>query len=337
MAKNRKSAPQISDAVKNLKKNNFLPIYYLFGEDSYSIDNTVKQIQNAIEPFIGSDFDKETFYGDNNNLTDVLNFASTFPFGSEKKLIIFKEFEKVRDKKNLASYVKSPVDFTTIIITHEGKISNLDSEPYKSLLQNNFIFEAKELKGNSLVNWLVEYASINKRNLTPENAQILIDIVGENRSLLEAQLEKIFTFLADDTEINLEAIKSLSTALKEFNIFDLQNALAEKNKTKALKISYNLLEKGSEPIQIVYMLTRYFTQLARLNELRAKASSEFEVARSIGTHQFYLKDYIKARSRYSDEDLYNAVKALLKADLSIKTSTVEPKVLVTILLEEILS
>ena len=173
--------------------------------------------------------------------------------------------------------------------------------------------------------------------MTPENAQILIDIVGENRSLLEAQLEKIFTFLADETEINLEAIKSLSTALKEFNIFDLQNALAEKNKTKALKISYNLLEKGSEPIQIVYMLTRYFTQLARLNELRAKASSEFEIARSIGTHQFYLKDYIKARSRYSDEDLYNAVKALLKADLSIKTSTVEPKVLVTILLEEILS
>ncbi len=194
MAKSRKTAPQISEAVKNLKKNDFLPIYYFFGEDSYSIDNTVKYIQEAMEPLITSDFDKETFYGENKSLNEVLSFASTFPFGSEKKLIIFKEFEKVRDKKNLVSYVKSPVDFTTIIITHEGKISSLDSEPYKSLLQNNFIFEAKELKGNSLINWLVEYSSKNKRTLTSENAQILVDIVGENRSLLEAQLEKIFIY-----------------------------------------------------------------------------------------------------------------------------------------------
>jgi DNA polymerase-3 subunit delta len=204
-------------------------------------------------------------------------------------------------------------------------------------MQNYFIFEAKELKGNSLINWLIEYSSKNKRTLTAENAQILVDIVGENRSLLEAQLEKIFTFLADENEITLEAIKSLSTALKEFNIFDLQNALAEKNKTKSLKISYNLLEKGSEPIQIVFMLTRYFTQLARLNELRAKSNSEFEVARKIGTHQFYLKDYIKARLRYSDDDLFNAIKALLKADLSIKTTTIEPKTLITVLIGEILS
>ncbi len=337
MAKSRKTAPQISEAVKNLKRNNFLPVYYFFGEDSYSIDNTVKYIQNAMEPFITSDFDKETFYGESKNLNEVLNFAATFPFSSEKKLIIFKEFEKVRDKKNLTSYLKSPVDFTTLIITHEGKISSLDSEPYKSLLQNNFIFEAKELKGSSLINWLIDYSTKNKRTLTSENAQLLVDIVGENRSLLEAQLEKIFIFLADEKEITLEAIKSLSTSLKEFNIFDLQNALAEKDKTKALKISYNLLEKGSEPIQIVYMLTRYFTQLARLNELKAKGGSEYEIARSIGTHPFYLKEYFKARSRYSDEDLFNVVKALLKADLSIKTTTMEPKVLLTILIEEILS
>ncbi len=85
------------------------------------------------------------------------------------------------------------------------------------------------------------------------------------------------------------------------------------------------------------MLTRYFTQLTRLNELKVKAGSENEIARSIGTHPFYLKDYFKARSRYTDENLFNAAKALLKADLSIKTTTVEPKVLITILIEEILS
>ncbi len=164
-----------------------------------------------------------------------------------------------------------------------------------------------------------------------------MDIVGENRSLLEAQLEKIFIFLEDKKEITLEAIKSLSTSLKEFNIFDLQNALAEKQKSNALKISYNLLEKGSEPTQIVFMLTRYFTQLARLKELRLKNNNEYETARKIGTHPFYLKNYLKAASLYSDNDLFNISKALLKADLSIKTTSVESKTLITILIGEILT
>ncbi len=90
MAKSKKSAAPISEAIKNLKKDNFLPVYYFFGEDSFSISNAVSLIQNTIQPFITSDFDKETFYGDSANLIEVLNFASAFPFGSEKKIITFK-------------------------------------------------------------------------------------------------------------------------------------------------------------------------------------------------------------------------------------------------------
>jgi len=329
-------APSVLDVLKKLKKGKPLPLYYLFGEDSYSLDNTLAALEEAAKPFILSDFDKEIYYGEDKDLQEVLNAASTFPFGSEKKLIIFKEFEKVRDKKGLISYSKSPQDFTILVLIHNGSITNLETEPYKTLLQYEFIFEAKELKGKNLLDWLSNLAESKGKTLTEENAQLITDIAGENRNILDAQLEKIFTFLGDKKEITYDVITSLSSSLKEYNIFDLQNAIAKKDKSNSLKIALSMMDKGAEPTFIIHMLTRYFTGLVRVNELKEQNLPEQAAARIVGTHPYYYKDYLKARTIYSDDKIYNAAQALLKADLSIKTTSTDEKTVISLLIAEIL-
>jgi DNA polymerase-3 subunit delta len=335
MAKTKVNIPAISQIKNELLSRKILPVYFFLGEDSYSIEAGSALVEEAVKPMIESDFDKETFYGEDKNLNDILNFASAFPFGSGKKLIILKEFEKIKDKKQLASYVNSPQDFTVLIIINNGTVSNLDTEPYKSLIKNKYIFEGKELKGENLVEWLTENVKLKGKFLTSENARLLIDIVGENREMLEAQLEKIFVFLNDTKEITLDSIKSLSTSLKEYNIFDLQNAIGKKDKALTLKIAYNMLDKGAEPTYILHMLTRYFTGLSRVNELTAKKIPDQAAARIVGTHPFYYKDHVKARKIYTDSSLYRIVQSLLKADLSVKTTSSDNKTIITILISEI--
>jgi DNA polymerase III subunit delta len=336
MAKSRVNLPPISQAEISLKNGTLLPIYYLAGEDSFSIDKCLKLIEEKAKPFLTSEFDKEVFYGDDKSLSEILDAASAFPFGSEKKLLIFREFEKVKDKKNLTSYAASPSEFTILVLIHEGTISNGDSEPYKTLLKAGYIFEAKELKGAQLSSWLISYAEENGKILTRENAQLLVDISGEDRNLLEAQMEKIFTFLADKKEIDIEAIRNLSTALKEYTIFDLQNAIGKKNKSAAVKVANNLLEKGAEPTFIIFMLTKYFTALSRIRELQSKKIPDQTAARIVGTHPYYYKDYLNARKIYSDKNLLNAASALLKADLSVKTTSADSKTIILLLIAEIL-
>ncbi|MGA8262865.1 MAG: DNA polymerase III subunit delta [Ignavibacteriaceae bacterium] len=334
MAKSKLSFPSVSEAVKSIKRGNLLPIYFFFGEDSFSIDTSVSALSEAVKPHIASEFDKETFYGDEKPLSDIIDFASAFPFGSEKKFIIYKEFEKVRDKKNLRPYIESPSDFTVLLIIHNGSIQNPDTVFYRTLLENGFIFEAKELKGKNLINWLIDYCEANKKTLGPENAQILVDIVGENRSMLEAQLDKIFTFIGDKPEIILDDIRTLSSELKEYSIFDLQDAIARKDKARAMKLAFNLLEKGQEPTFIIHMLTRYFTGLARVNEMTELKMNEYAAARIVGTHPYYYKGYKLARRAYSDKDLFQASRALLKADLAIKTTSADNKSIVSVLISE---
>ena len=287
MAKSK--APSIQEIEKQLKQKKILPVYYLFGEDSYSIQTTFEAIEKTVSPFITSDFDKEVLYGENQTFAGIVGLASTFPFGSEKKLIIVKQAEKLKDKKELVNYLKIPTDFTVLVFLHEGTISNTESEPYKTLANQGYLFEARELKGKSLIEWLISTAEKNGKIISYDNAQLLTDISGENRNTLEAQLEKIFIYIGDNKEITIDTIRGLSTSLKQYTIFDLQNAIGKKNKSAALKIVFNLLKNGMEPIQIIAMVNKYFTGLARLGELTASNTNEYQVARILGTHPFYSK------------------------------------------------
>lgn len=337
MAKSK--APSIQEIEKQLKQKKLLPVYYLFGEDSYSIETTFKEIEKLVAQFITSDFDKEVLYGENQSYANIVSLASTFPFGSEKKFIVVKQAERLKDKKDrkeIINYFKSPAEFTILVLLHEGTVTSTDSDFYKTLSAQNFLYEAKELKGNSLIEWLIAYSEKNGKTLPFENAQVLTDISGENRNTLESQLEKIFIYIGDSKEITIDSIRGLSTSLKQYTIFDLQNAIGRKNKSAALKVIFNLLKNGMEPIQIIAMVNKYFTSLARLNELTATNTNEFQVARIMGTHPFYLKDFHHARRNYSDKNLVSAFSALLKADISVKSTSIDDRTLLAILISEII-
>jgi len=334
MAKSK--APSILEALTGIKKRKFKPVYYFFGEDSYNLSHTLHILEEAFTPLLLSEFDKETIYSEDKSINDILGIATAFPFGSEKKLIIVKEAEKIKDKKPLKDYASSPAEFTVLAFFHNGAITNLSSEPFKTLDAKNFLFEAKELKGKNLIDWLISIAEEKEKKLSEENAQVMVDIVGENRSMLEDQLEKICVFLNKEKEISLESIKQISSELKQFNIFDLQNAIGLKDKAKALTVANNLLDNGAEPTFIITMLTRYFTGLAKIPELQSKNTPLQEAARIVGTHHFYYPNYVKARNLYSDEKLVEVFRVLLKADISVKTTSADDKTIITLLIAEIL-
>jgi DNA polymerase-3 subunit delta len=334
MAKSK--APSILEAITEIKKRKFKSVYYFFGEDSYNLTFALHTLEETFRPLLSSEFDKETIYSEDRSITDILGLATSFPFGSDKKLIIVREAEKIRDKKPLKNYVDTPAEFTVLALFHNGSITNLKSEPFKTLAENGFLFEAKELKGRNLIDWLISEAEEKGKKLSEENAQVLVDIAGENRNMLEDQLEKICVYLNKEKEITIESIQKVSSELKQFNIFDLQNAIGLKDKSKALNVANNLLDNGAEPTFIISMLTRYFIGLAKITELKTKNIPVQEAARIVGTHHFYYPGYVKARTLYSDQKLVEVFRALLKADVSVKTTSSDNKTIITLLIAEIL-
>ncbi|MDP4116628.1 MAG: DNA polymerase III subunit delta [Bacteroidota bacterium] len=332
--------PSVSEAEAQLAKNVIKPIYFLCGDDSYSIDEFVKKINLLFETIIVSDFDKAMYYGDSISMEEVESFASTFPFGSDKKLVIVKDFEKVKDKAKFKNYVKSPSDFAVVVLINNGVVAKSGvTEPYKSLIANGYYFEAKEMKEEQLRRWIVQKAGSDGRKITADDAQLLMEIVGESKSLIEDQLEKIYIFLGDKREINAETIKSLSTQLKAFNVFDLQNALTKRDKKQALKIAYNILPQSVDEIfKTINMLIRFFTVIAKLKELAPNPNNANinDLMKKLKMSYYQVQGYVNSSRVFSLNDVAKATEALLKADIALKSTTADHKQIMTVLISEII-
>ncbi len=338
MAAKKANIFNILQITKDIKKGVIHPVYLLCGEDSFGIDTALKAIDKAVQPFLSTEFDKDILYGaDIKGVEDIIKIASAFPFGSEKKLLVIKEFDKIKDKKNLTSYIENPADFTVLVLIHNGNVTSFSPQPFKILLEKNFCYEAKELKEEPLSEWIMLYAEEKRKKLSKENALLLIDIVGLNRNLLEIQLQKVIEYAGDEENISFESIKKVVSSLKENNIFDLQNAVAQRKNALAMKVAYNLLDNGNDASFIVAMMNRYFTGLAQLPELEMNKLPDQAIARIVGTHPYYLKGQKEVRKFYTDDKLLIVFNALHEADVSIKTTSADQKTIVTILLAKILT
>jgi DNA polymerase-3 subunit delta len=324
--------------MSELKNEKLKQIYFLFGEDHFTINNAIKNISKLVEPFLTSDFDYETISAEKKaNLSDLIDLAYTFPFGSDKKLLIVKNFENYNNKKQLLDYINDPSETTILLIANYGTISNLMSEPYKSLKSKEFIFEARELKGAELENWVKKRASQLGFNINPESVKAVVEIVGEDKSLLEMQLQKFSSFIGDKKEIDVEDIKKLSSATKEYSIFDLLNALGRGNLASSYKVINNLLDNGKDLIFITNMLTKYISVIAQSIELQNRKLSDNDACKAIGVSKYYYINCKNASYLKNAQKLETTSKALYNVDLAMKTTSIDQKTLSTILVTEIFS
>lgn len=336
MGKSKPKIPSIYGIKNYLKKEELLPIYFFCGEDLFTMDNAVKAVRKAVEPFIASDFDQEIISADKTlEIMQVMDLASAFPFGSEKKMVILKNFENINNKKGFADYVNNPAEFTVLIVTQSGK-ADTTKEPYSSLYRQGYIFEANHLKGAELVDWIVKQAKTHKLVLNSDLARALMEIVGEDKSLLEMQLNKLLDFVDKGSEITIDIIKRIASTTKQYSIFDLQDALGKGDKARSLNIAYNLLDGGQDIIFILTMLTRFISTIAQSLELVKGGVNDNLASKQIGVSYYYYINCRKARMFMSDDRLLAATRALLKADQSVKTSASDPKSIVTILISELM-
>ena len=310
------------NAVKNyLKPDKLLPVYYLCGEDSLGIDNALKAIDKSVSQLLSSEFDKEIINCEKGiNANTILDSISSFPFGSEKKLVIVKNFGSLKDKKSLVEYFRSPNDFSVLVITHFEKKPDARTEPYKTLIEKNFYFEAKEMRGIEFAGWIVSLAESKNKKITIEDAEALVELVGDSRLLIEMQFSKLIEYIGEKEFITLDDIKKNVIETRQNSVFDLLNALGRNERVKALKSFNNLLDNGEDINQIIGMLTRYFSTIASSIEFAKEKVSDDSAARKLKMSKYFYQNCANSKYFKNIENLRRASRALLKADLELKST-----------------
>ncbi|MEI6947740.1 DNA polymerase III subunit delta [Paraflavisolibacter sp. H34] len=287
--------------LAELKKKIYKPVYLLEGEEEYYIDKVVQYAENEILSEAEAGFNLTVFYGKDAEWTEVVNACRRYPMFSERQVVILKEAQAMRNIEKLEVYVDKPLSSTLLFIAYKGKKLDGRTKLGKYLKEKGVVLTTKKLYENELPDFTQQLAASKGFTLTSKALFLLIDHIGNDLSRLNNEIDKLALNLADRKNITEDDIERYVGISKEFNVFELQQAMGARDLYKAMRIvQYFGSNPKAGPLQLIFpSLYTYFSKV--LMTFGVPARDEKSIAQAIGVHPFFMKDYLQAAQRYGPQ------------------------------------
>lgn len=319
--------------LDDIKKHKFAPLYFFYGEEDFLIEEVADAlIAHAVDPTTRQ-FNLDIVYGSDVDGKDIVARASSFPMMGERRVVIVRDFERATELDPLLPYIEHPSPSTSLFFS-AAKV-DLRKKVFAHLKKYAVGGEAAPLREYEIPSWIQRRAVTMGKKIAPEAAEILHGYVGTSLRELNNELEKLLIAIGTKTVIETSDVQSVVGMSREFSVFELTHAVGEKNLSKALSICARMLQVGEAPVGIVAMLTRHFGILWRVHQLNAERKTPAEMAKAVGVHPYFFKEYLEDVKRYSRTAVEDALLALTRADERLKTSSGDSHVIMDVLLYEI--
>ena len=289
------------------KKKDFKPVYWLEGEEEFFIDELMDYAEHHILSEQEAGFNLTVFYGKDAQWTDVVNACRRYPMFAERQVVLLKEGQQMKDIDKLESYVEHPLDSTVFVVSYKDKKVDGRSKLAKVLKQKGEMLTTKKMYENQLPDWVSQRIQATGYSISQKALALLIDHIGNDLSRLVNEVEKITVNLQDRKSITEDDIERYVGISKEYNVFELNDAMAQKDLHKAIRIiQYFEANPKAAPIQLILPnLYNFFSKVYMLYGIEAR--DEKSVAAALGVNPFFVKDYLTAAKRYSFEGVTRAL------------------------------
>ncbi|MBC7867429.1 MAG: DNA polymerase III subunit delta [Gloeobacteraceae cyanobacterium ES-bin-316] len=237
--------------LTNWKQKNFKPVYWLQGEEEYYIDMLVNFAEHELLSEAEAAFNLTVFYGKDADWAAVMNACKRYPMFAEKQVVLLKEAQHMKDIEKLESYVASPLASTIFIVAYKSKTLDKRTKLSKTVLANAELFNSEKIKEYKIREWIGELVKSKGYSIQPKCVALLEEHIGNDLSRIANEIDKLSLNLAGKKIIEEDDIEKYIGISKEYNVFELQDALARKDLLKALKIiQYFESNPKAVPIQM---------------------------------------------------------------------------------------
>ncbi len=307
------------ELIKNLKKREYAPLYLLMGEEPFYIDQISNYMEENVIEEADRDFNQIVIYGNDKNtdVSQIIGAAKEFPFGSQYKLIIVKEAKELKDIEKLKGYVENPSKTTILVIAY--KYAKLKPAQTKLFEKNGVVFVSDKIKDYNLSSWVQTQAKLHNFNINAHAASIIAANIGNDLTRINNEFLKLKIFLPDNIEITPSIIEKYIGISKEYNVFELQNALGEQNEEKAYRITLNFCQNLKENPNVKTIANLYSFYSKMLAYRLAPDKSPETLAKIYGNvHPFIMKMNTDYAQRYSIMNLTKIISLLREYDMKSK-------------------
>ena len=238
--------------ISDWKKQSFKSLYWLEGEEDYYIDIVMEYAEHHILDEAAAGFNLTVFYGKDAEWATVINACKRYPMFAERQVVLLKEAQQMRDLEKLESYFERPLSSTVFVVGYKGKTFDKRTKLYKLLKQNAEIFNSEKIKDYKLQEWIAQYLQSKGYSINGKAVSLLDEHIGNDLSRIVNEIDKLNLNLKGKKEITEDDIEKFIGISKEYNVFELQAAIAKKDLAKAITIiHYFEGNPKAGPIQMV--------------------------------------------------------------------------------------
>ena len=295
-------------------------MYLLHGEESYFIDELESLIQEHALQEPERAFNETILYGKDTEHLQVIDAARRFPMMAERQLILLREAKDMRSLKQLEGYVAAPSPTTVLVISHKHKKLNAGTNLFKKIKEHGVVFESKPLYDNKVPAWITTYLKGKKYGIEQPAAQLLAEYLGTSLSKITNELDKLTINLAPGATITAKTIEDQVGVSKDYNSFELQRAIGQRDPVKAARIvNYFKANPKAGPLPLVTgSLYNYFSRVFQIHELSGKRTPKNEICKVVKVNPYFFDEYLTVMRNFPMGKLPKVFALLREYDLKSK-------------------
>lgn len=289
----------VEKIISDWKKGSFKPIYWLEGEEDFFIDKAVDYAEHKILNESESSFNLSVFYGKDANWADIVNACRRYPMFAERQVVVLKEAQQMRDVEKLETYMENPLASTVFVVSYKEKKLDARKKFTKLVKEKGVLVTTKKMYDRELPEWTQTLIHSKGLTISPKGLALLVDHIGNDLTRIENEIDKLSVNLGKRTNITEDDIEEYIGVSKEYNVFELQAALAAKDLSRSIRIiQYFEANPKAGPIQLILpSLYSFFSKVFMV--FGAGSSDERSIAAAIGVNPYFMKDYMQAAKAYS--------------------------------------
>lgn len=308
----------LAQLQKDIKGGTPAPLYLLHGEEVHFIDQATALLEEGLLSEAEKGFNFTTFYGRDADAGTIIDTALRAPMMAPRQVVVVREAQQMRDIEKLLPYAQKPVPSTVLVLAHKYKKLPANRKLYKAIAKTGAVLEAKRIKEHQVADWVQQQVAATPYGVSPKAAQLLQAYLGADLSRVNGALEKLYLNLEEGQTIEPAHIERFIGISKDYNLFELHNALLKGDRSRAARIAAYLIDHPKEnPLVLILGSLYTLFQKLYLTHFVGQANDR-ELASTLKVPPFAVRDYREGARFYPIERIERIFAYLQQADLRSK-------------------
>ncbi len=318
--------------LDDIKTGQLKHVYLLYGEERYLIRQYTGRLRDALtDP--GDDVNTTRFSGQAPDPGQIIDLAETMPFFADHRAIFLDDtglFKKGGEA--LADYVENIPDSTYLIFS-ETEVDRR-SRLYKQVQKAGRVVEFKRQPEDLLMQWILGRLKREDKKITRPVLELFLSRTGNDMDQIDQELEKLLCYAMGREVIGREDVEAVCGTQVDDRIFDMVDAVADRQQQRALGLYHDLLLLREAPMRILSLVTRQFRILMQLKEMAGQGLGESAMAAQVKVPGFAVRKYLRQAGKFTDRQLRETVAGGVQAEEDIKTGRMDDRLAVEMFLIE---